>query len=138
MLKVQPEQSIDQRIREEFESVGGGMSTASFSRHLLDAGFWNADEIESLALRNIQSIVRKALTKHDGMALPFAGQTAEKDESGAPIWTQRKFWSYEAYELNIVSRLTQSETLYVEATNLDRECKTRFGRSPMAQERQAA
>ncbi len=131
MLKVQPETSIDQRIRDEFDAVGGGMSTAAFARHCLDAGFWDADEVEALALRNIQSLIRKSLTKHDATALPFAGQTIEKDEDGAPIWRQRRFWSYETYELNIISRLTQSDTLLNEAANLSQECTARFGHSPM-------
>lgn len=133
MLKLQPETSIDQRIRDEFTAIGGGMSTAVFARHCLDQGFWDSGEIEALALRNIQSLIRKSLTKHDDMALPFAGQTTEKDESGSPIWKQRSLWSYEAYELNILNRLTQSDTLLSEATNLSQECIARFGHSPLSQ-----
>lgn len=138
MLKTQAETSIDQRIRDEFAAIGGGMSTAAFARHCREQGFWDADELEAMELRSIQSVIRKSLTKHDEMALPFAGQTTEKDDDGAPIWKQRSLWSYETYELNILNRLAQSETLHTEATNLSQECAARFGRSPMTVQMRAA
>lgn len=138
MLKLQPKDSPDQRIRDEFASVGGAMSTASFAKHLIDSGFWDSEELDAFAVKAVQGQIRSALKKHDAMALPFAGQTTDKDEDGAPVWKQRNLWSYETYELNVATRLTQSESLYTEAQKLSDECELKFGRSPMGAEQVAA
>lgn len=135
MLKVQPEKSLDRRIREEFETVGGGMSTAAFAEHCIEAGVWTDEEIEAFTLRSAQSEVRRALKKPDVFGLPFAGKTTESDEeTGAPVWQQRTFWTYDDYAMNIHDLIAQRDTLHHEAHHLASECNAKFGKAPSIHE----
>lgn len=130
MLKPWPEKSREQQIRDEFSSLGNGMSTARFAQHCLDAGFWSEDEQRGFILRNAQSEVRKALKKHDASGLPFAGQTVHNDEDGGAIWAPRLMWFFDDYTLNVGELVTQRNTLHLEAIALAEECFTRFGMAP--------
>lgn len=131
MLKQQPEKSIDQRIRDEFDAVGGGMTTSQFAAHCIDAGVWSDDEITSGTLRWAQSEVRSALKKPDAFGLPFAGKTATTDlETKAPVWRQRTYWEYQDYALNIGELVSERDVLHQNALMLQSECRSKFGKAP--------
>lgn len=131
MLTPFPEKSVDQRIREEFERVGGSTATAPFVHHCRDAGVWSDDEWEALAFREAQANVRRALKAPDAQGLPFAGQTAERDEeSKGNVWRQRGMWLYADYETNIAEHVGQRDANHWTAVALANECRARYGRSP--------
>ena len=130
-MKQQPEQSTDQRIRNEFEAVGGGLTTSQFAAHCIDAGIWTDEEIDAGIHRWAQSEVRSALKKADIYGLPFAGKTIERDEeTKAPIWKQRPFWGFADYVYNIQDLVSQRDVLHQEALLLQSECLSRFGKAP--------
>lgn len=131
MLTPFPEKSLDQRIRNEFELIGGSIATAPFVHHCREAGIWSDDEWDGLAFREAQAAVRRALKAPDRQGLPFAGQTAEKEEDGAGhVWRQRKLWFFADYETNIAELKRQRDSCHWTAVALADECRDRFGRSP--------
>lgn len=130
MLSVQPIESASERIRNEFERIGGGLSTAAFAAHCIEAGIWSEDEVAKFALRGAQSAVRSALKEDDDRGLPFAGQTTEKDDTGAHLWQLRLLWDLDTYGLNIADLETQSRTLNRKASKLRSECVQRYGIVP--------
>lgn len=131
MLTPFPEKSLDQRIRDEFERVGGSVATAPFVHHCHDAGIWSDDEWESLAFREAQSAVRRALHAPDNQGLPFAGQTAETHGNDVGhVWKQRRLWLYPDYETNISDLRRQRDSCHRTAVALADECHARFGRAP--------
>lgn len=127
---MEPKTSRDQRIREEFDAVGGSMTTVLFAQHCINAGVWKQDELDRFALSHAQSEVRRALKKADGAGLPFAGQT-HAIEDGAHLWTQRKLWVYEDYAINVAELVTQRDTMHWQALALADECRDRYGHAPM-------
>lgn len=130
MLTVQPIESASERIRDEFKRIGGGLSTAAFAAHCIESGIWTEDEVARFALRGAQSAVRSALKEDDERGLPFAGQTTEKDDTGAHLWQLRFLWDFDTYGLNIADLEQQSRTLAHKATKLRVECAERFGVVP--------
>lgn len=129
MLKLQPEQSREDRMRALFES-SGGMSTAAFTQRCRDEGIWDDDEWESLAFRQAQNEVRRALKKLDNVGLPFAGQTTITDDDGAVVWMTRRMWSFEDYAVNINELVEQRDRCHDAAVALADECRNRHGRAP--------
>lgn len=126
MLIVQPVESMGQRIREEFRRVSG-LSANAFAQHCIDAGLWTDDELEAIQLRGVAQIVKRELRARDKQRLPFAGQTTETDDDGAPIWKQRRFWDLDTYLLNISNLETKASTMFEEASALRDEVVDRFG-----------
>lgn len=131
MLTTFPEKSLDQRIRDEFERVGSTTATAPFVHHCREAGVWSDDEWETLAFREAQAVVRRALKAVDESGLQFAGQTSEKDEeAGGAIWKQRALWVYADYAINISEHIRQRDSNHWAAVALADECRMRYGQAP--------
>lgn len=131
MLTPFPEKSHEQRIREEFERVGGSTATAPFVHHCRDVGIWSDEEWHALAFREAQSAVRRALKTPDAQGLPFAGQTAEREEGeSGHVWRQRNLWQFVDYETNIAEHVRQRDSNHWTAVLLADECRARYGRSP--------
>ena len=126
MLTVQPVESMGQRIREEFRKVGG-LSATAFAQHCIETGLWTPDELEQFTVREAARIVKRELRVKDAQRLPFAGQTTDIDEDGAPIWKQRRLWDLDTYLLNIGHLETKGKTMLEEASALRNEVVDRFG-----------
>lgn len=130
-LNTQPlESPRDQRIREEFKLHQ--VSLAAFTHHCDATGFWTDEESNAYAFRSKMQEVRRALRHHTANGLPFAGQTAKKDDDGSPIWAQRTLWSLDDYGVNIRELKTQSETLIAIAEEMIREASNRYGVNEVA------
>lgn len=125
-----PIESEERRIRKFFEDVGGGLSTATFARLAIEHGVWTEWELDRFRLQAAQARIRRHLKKPDASGLPFAGQTVDHDDSGAPIWLQRSFWSFDDYDLNVRELASQVNQRYWSAIGLMEECRERFGRAP--------
>lgn len=117
-------------IRDLFETHGGELSTYAFAELCIAEGLYTEDELSKASIRWVQGSVRRVLKRPDESGLPFAGETTERDESGSPLWRQRKLWLYEDYELNIHTHLTNRDENHRAAVALTRECAARFGRCP--------
>ena len=81
-------------------------------------------------VRGVQADIRKALKTKDRGGLPFAGQTTEADEDGAPMWRVRQEWLFPDYEMNVRALAAQRDLLQWEAVALVNECRDRFGVAP--------
>lgn len=132
MLKVQPIESVNERIRQEFAERGNGLSASAFAQHCIDAGFWESEDLDSFTLKEASRIVKAALNKHDRQGLPFAGETTEQDDDGAPVWKQRTFWNLETYGVQIEKREKRAHTELAEAALLRKEALERFGVLPFS------
>jgi hypothetical protein len=133
MLTVQLlESTRGQRIRDEFAAIGGGMTTAEFAQHCIDAGIWTDHELGTFALRAAQAEVRRELKALDAVGLPFAGKTAENTDDGAPIWRQRSFWRPTDYAVNIIDLRGKADTMNYQADAMESECIKRYGIVPFS------
>lgn len=129
-LQVQDSVSRDQRIRDLFASLGGGMGTREFVRVCRRVGIWSQEEWDGFAIDKAQAVIRRAFKTQDAAGLPFAGITTERTEDGAPVWQQRPLWTYDDYALNIAELIAQRNECDRNAARLAAECAERFGRSP--------
>lgn len=132
MTRQPAEQSRGQRIRDEFARAGAGMSTASFAQHCITWGVWTVEELDQFTLKAAQAEVRKELKVLDAKGLPFAGKTTETDETGAPVWSQRTYWTVDDYGVNIAEYDTQIGTLSRQREAMKSECVERYGVLPFA------
>ena len=129
MLSPMPFESREHRIRQLFDQLGP-MTTADTAKRCVDAGIFSEEEVIAFGMRSIQAEVRKALKRADQSGLPFAGQTTNSDDTGAAVWSQRAFWLYDDYDLNVRESMTHIRSMYTEAVKLADECEDRFGRRP--------
>lgn len=118
------------RIRQLFGDIGGSMPTYDFAHVCIEHGLYSPEELERAKIQKVQSDIRRALKAPDDVGLPFAGQTAEKSESGGPVWRQRRYWSFDDYEINITELIDNRDENHESATRLRGECMSRFGRAP--------
>lgn len=127
MLTSVPNSSREDRIRAEFEQLGGAISSRLFAEHLLATGFYDDEFLESAAIKAIQSDIRKALKSSDGAGLPFACAVGRGAEA---VWKQRDLMEYDEYAAVIGDLSEGVRADYRVIVGLHGECRLRFGRAP--------
>ncbi len=134
MLTPQPIESESSRIRDALKAFGGAATTEALSRHLIDKGFWNKEQLVNVTVQWAQRRVSSALKESDTAGLPFAIPSASKGESGAAIWKQLDLCSFGDVEVQVQLLNKQESSIREERERLMRYAVRRWNRVPAVTE----
>lgn len=116
-----------ERIRQEFQVLGGRVGTRVLAEHLLTTGIFDEEWHEQAALKAAQKEIRDALKAPDAAGLPFACSVGRGSNA---IFSQRSFLSYVEYDQVIRDLADGLQADYQSIMLLHAECRQRYGRAP--------
>lgn len=82
-------------IIEIFEANGCSISTLRLAQKCIDAGVFDAVELNNASVRWAQTVVRDCLRAKLANGIPYAAATRSTDAQGNRLWKQYSLWEYD-------------------------------------------